>query len=427
MAGQNNPAQDQIAPNPDGSLQQPVQAATSPVQNVQPLPPTSADTSLGFLGNVGAITSVLGALGNDPGVVQAGGLLSQLRANQIKQEQDAVALQLKQFQDQRDVKAIRSGDLDQAATPDVALDILKANNQKERNRIADKRQAEAAERARLGLQFEQSRLTGILPPHLQPAQALAAPGTPAAAAPTTTNPLLQPVGTPSSPETEQASVIDIANELAGGNFALLTASNKLGVMKEARAEFKRRQQAAELVQKEALSVENQRDKTKVALTAIRDSIGHIDDPDNRIFGVSTTTGLVGQIMRGVGGSAALDLREKLKPIQAILAGKTLSDLKQQSRTGATGFGQLSEKELELLISMYGSLEQAQTDEQLKNALFAIQALFRKNEERLRAKQGKETKTEKEKVDPNSDEAARQWLKDNPNHEDAPAVRAALGE
>jgi len=54
--------------------------------------------------------------------------------------------------------------------------------------------------------------------------------------------------------------------------------------------------------------------------------------------------------------AANELAGKIQHIESIIGLKTIEKLKAQSRTGATGFGQLSEKELNLLTSNIANIK-----------------------------------------------------------------------
>jgi hypothetical protein len=98
-----------------------------------------------------------------------------------------------------------------------------------------------------------------------------------------------------------------------------------------------------------------------------------------------TTGLVGQILGGIGGTRALDLREAIKPIQSNVAFSRLQRMREESKTGGA-LGQVAVKELELLMSTIQSLNADQSDDQLlqnlelvdqyyDRAIFAYQAML----------------------------------------------------
>lgn len=69
------------------------------------------------------------------------------------------------------------------------------------------------------------------------------------------------------------------------------------------------------------------------------------------------------------------LRNQVEELVGFLTGKGLEKLKTQSRTGATGFGQLSEKELQIIQALEGKLNQATTDVEFRRVLNEIKIRF----------------------------------------------------
>lgn len=69
------------------------------------------------------------------------------------------------------------------------------------------------------------------------------------------------------------------------------------------------------------------------------------------------------------------LRNQVEELVGFLTGKGLEKLKTQSRTGATGFGQLSEKELQIIQALEGKLNQATTDAEFRRVLNEIKTRF----------------------------------------------------
>jgi hypothetical protein len=76
-----------------------------------------------------------------------------------------------------------------------------------------------------------------------------------------------------------------------------------------------------------------------------------------------TTGIVGQIARNVGGSRALDVDKELETAKAQIGFANLQRMREESPTGAA-LGQVTEKENQYLQSLEGSLDLAQSKEQL---------------------------------------------------------------
>lgn len=74
------------------------------------------------------------------------------------------------------------------------------------------------------------------------------------------------------------------------------------------------------------------------------------------------TGFSGATMRSTPGSAAYDLKGRVTGIQGAQLIDKLLQLKQQSDTGATGFGSLTEKEVELILSSIANLDPNQSQD-----------------------------------------------------------------
>lgn len=79
---------------------------------------------------------------------------------------------------------------------------------------------------------------------------------------------------------------------------------------------------------------------------------------------SWTTGLVGSTMKNVPGTAAHDLSKKLDTIKANIGFDRLQEMRDSSPTGGA-LGQVSERENALLQSVWGNLEQSQSEAQFK--------------------------------------------------------------
>ena len=87
--------------------------------------------------------------------------------------------------------------------------------------------------------------------------------------------------------------------------------------------------------------------------------GTIDDID-RAIGLTSwwSTGTQAQIMEGIGATDARELRAALEPVKASLAFDRLQQMRDASKTGGA-LGQVSERELALLMGSLESLDQAQ--------------------------------------------------------------------
>lgn len=84
-----------------------------------------------------------------------------------------------------------------------------------------------------------------------------------------------------------------------------------------------------------------------------------------------TTGFSGQMLSGIGGTDARNLKAQLDTIKANLAFDALQKMREASPTGGA-LGAVSERELGLLESAISSLDQAQDAKQLNEALDRIE-------------------------------------------------------
>ncbi|MBT8146489.1 MAG: hypothetical protein KJN90_06510 [Gammaproteobacteria bacterium] len=84
-----------------------------------------------------------------------------------------------------------------------------------------------------------------------------------------------------------------------------------------------------------------------------------------------TTGFIGKMGSFVPGSPQNDLEKALSPIVANLGFDKLQDMRDNSPTGGA-LGQVSERELALLISAVRSLEQSQSEDQFRENLDAVE-------------------------------------------------------
>jgi hypothetical protein len=87
-----------------------------------------------------------------------------------------------------------------------------------------------------------------------------------------------------------------------------------------------------------------------------------------------TTGVFGQVLRNIGGTGALDVKKLLDPIEAAIGFERLQAMRDASPTGGA-LGQVTERELTLLSSALGSLDQAQSREQFLSRLANIESRY----------------------------------------------------
>lgn len=89
----------------------------------------------------------------------------------------------------------------------------------------------------------------------------------------------------------------------------------------------------------------------------------------------------GAILGNIPGTAAKDLAAELDTIKANVGFQALAQMRANSPTGGA-LGNVSEMENKLLQSTLGSLDQAQTPQQLKESLQRVQAALAQSQERL---------------------------------------------
>lgn len=105
-------------------------------------------------------------------------------------------------------------------------------------------------------------------------------------------------------------------------------------------------------------------------------IGMIQRARDIISG-GAATGLTAQITGALYGSPAKDLKGALEAIASPVVLEAMAEARKGSKAGATGFGALSEKELAILKSKYGSLREDQSDEALLATLADIERSYRR--------------------------------------------------
>lgn len=86
----------------------------------------------------------------------------------------------------------------------------------------------------------------------------------------------------------------------------------------------------------------------------------------------TTTGIIGSVNRRIPGSKGTDLEKKLDTIKANIGFKELRQMREESPTGGA-LGQIAVKELDYLQSVEGSLDQVQSEAQLRATLQTVDA------------------------------------------------------
>lgn len=104
----------------------------------------------------------------------------------------------------------------------------------------------------------------------------------------------------------------------------------------------------------------------------------VEDIDRTLSTVKSstlpTTGLVGNILKNVGGTGAGDVNKLLTGIKANIGFDSLQRMREESPTGGA-LGQVAVQELESLQSVYGSLEQSQSKDQFEYNLKRLKNMY----------------------------------------------------
>lgn len=129
--------------------------------------------------------------------------------------------------------------------------------------------------------------------------------------------------------------------------------------------------AAALADK-ATKAKAQRADTEAAVRGVTNGMKRMEDNVDALLthpGLGYNTGWAGALgVPKVPGSAAHDASVLLEGLKSKLVVNTMMDLKNASKTGSTGFGQLSEKEGMRLETYVQNLDRAQTLPAMKKAL-----------------------------------------------------------
>lgn len=127
---------------------------------------------------------------------------------------------------------------------------------------------------------------------------------------------------------------------------------------------------------EQAKVEKQEKQAKAAADAQRQAslmVFDISRAINQSEGVFTT-GFTGSVVSAIPGTPAYDLKQTLEPIKANISFNELNKMRQNSPTGGA-LGNVTVRELELLQSVYGSIEQSQSKDQFQRNMKRLETIF----------------------------------------------------
>lgn len=132
-----------------------------------------------------------------------------------------------------------------------------------------------------------------------------------------------------------------------------------------------------VTQKQTDAVAAQDEKVRQATESADFVLGNIDKivPQVEKFASGMLAANIRSAASKVKGTDMYNLQALIDPIKANVGIDQLQAMRAASKTGASGFGQLSEKELDVLQKSVGNLDLAQDRAQLKEALLGVKNHF----------------------------------------------------
>lgn len=149
-----------------------------------------------------------------------------------------------------------------------------------------------------------------------------------------------------------------------------------GVREGAIKRAQKQVETAEAQPKVRLQIQSADQQTSLVTNTIDDALKSIES------GGRLVTGTFGSRLAGA-YEPATDLRGQIDTIKAAIGMGKIQEMKAQSATGATGFGQLAIRELDRIEAAVGSLDQAQSPDELKKRLGIIKDAMGKYNQALR--------------------------------------------
>lgn len=127
--------------------------------------------------------------------------------------------------------------------------------------------------------------------------------------------------------------------------------------------------------------QSRRDMLDSSSRNLENAIGVLEQAEASVNNYNT--GMAGQVLRGVGGSAAYDLNQALEPVRAILSFENLAEMRRNSATGGA-LGSIAVRELDLLGSTVRSLDTAQSPAQVRRNLQAVRQQLQRTRDAIAA-------------------------------------------
>jgi hypothetical protein len=124
---------------------------------------------------------------------------------------------------------------------------------------------------------------------------------------------------------------------------------------------------------------------QAATTSIAISMRDINDTVDRLLqnqsGIKSATGFGGELQSRIGGTTAANAKADLDRVKSAISLSAIAKMRAESKTGGA-VGNMTEKEWPRFESIYGSLEQAQTSDQVIKNLRELKGLTTETQESI---------------------------------------------
>ena len=126
-------------------------------------------------------------------------------------------------------------------------------------------------------------------------------------------------------------------------------------------------------------------QTQAATTSIAISMRDINDTVDRLLqnqsGIKSATGFGGELQSRIGGTTAANAKADLDRVKSAISLSAIAKMRAESKTGGA-VGNMTEKEWPRFESIYGSLDQAQTSDQVIKNLRELKGLTTETQESM---------------------------------------------
>jgi len=118
----------------------------------------------------------------------------------------------------------------------------------------------------------------------------------------------------------------------------------------------------------------QQEQSERARSVVLEDIGRVKDKIENAPWYDPATGLFGNMLSNIGGTTAFDTGALLRTVGGNIGFDRLQQMRDASPSGGA-LGAINQQELNLLMSVMGSLEQAQSEAQLLQNLDRLETIY----------------------------------------------------